>query len=78
VRPAALYNYNMFFYLDAKWFAPCAIDRAVPKLLQPAAFLIVSPNQNNTNACMDDETLCIGRDFGLSEHSSSVETPRRA
>jgi len=22
VRPAALYNYNMFTYLDAKWFAP--------------------------------------------------------
>jgi arylsulfatase A-like enzyme len=22
VRPAALYNYNMFSYLDAKWFAP--------------------------------------------------------
>jgi hypothetical protein len=21
-RPAALYNYNMFSYLDAKWFAP--------------------------------------------------------
>jgi arylsulfatase A-like enzyme len=22
IRPAALYNYNMFSYLDAKWFAP--------------------------------------------------------
>ena len=22
MRPAALYNYNMFSYLDAKWFAP--------------------------------------------------------
>jgi len=52
VRPAALFNYNMFSYLDAKWFAPLiktvTSDEAMPvKLIK---IVTMQPDFNNRGA----------------------------
>src|SRR5215470_11619012 len=52
VRPAALYNYNMFSYLDAKWFAPMirvvvSDDPMVEKLEK---LIRLQPDFNNRGA----------------------------
>jgi arylsulfatase A-like enzyme len=52
VRPAALYNYNMFSYLDAKWFAPL-IRVAVsdePMVEKVEKLVRLQPNFNNRGA----------------------------
>jgi arylsulfatase A-like enzyme len=52
VRPAALYNYNMFSYLDAKWFAPL-INVAVshePMVEKLERLVRLQPNFNNRGA----------------------------
>jgi arylsulfatase A-like enzyme len=52
VRPAALYNYNMFSYLDAKWFAPLIrIVVSDEPLVEKAARLVMQqPDFNNRGA----------------------------
>jgi arylsulfatase A-like enzyme len=52
VRPAALYNYNMFTYLDAKWFAPLirVVVSDVPMVEKLAEIVRLQPNFNNRGA----------------------------
>jgi arylsulfatase A-like enzyme len=52
VRPAALYNYNMFSYLDAKWFGPMitVIVSADPLVEKLAKLVRLQPDFNNRGA----------------------------
>jgi arylsulfatase A-like enzyme len=52
VRPAALYNYNMFSYLDAKWFAPLirVIVSDEPMVEKLAKAIRLQPDFNNRGA----------------------------
>jgi arylsulfatase A-like enzyme len=52
VRPAALYNYNMFSYLDAKWFAPLIriVVSDEPMVEKAARLVMQQPDFNNRGA----------------------------
>jgi hypothetical protein len=52
VRPAALYNYNMFSYLDAKWFAPFikVVVSKEPMLEKLEKIVRMQPDFNNRDA----------------------------
>ena len=52
VRPAALYNYNMFSYLDAKWFAPMIrlVVSDEPMVEKIARIVLLQPDFNNRGA----------------------------
>jgi arylsulfatase A-like enzyme len=52
VRPAALYNYNMFSYLDAKWFGPLisVIVSAEPLIEKLEKLVRMQPDFNNRGA----------------------------
>jgi arylsulfatase A-like enzyme len=52
VRPAALYNYNMFSYLDAKWFAPLikVVVSNEPLLEKLEKIVRMQPDFNNRGA----------------------------
>ena len=52
VRPAALYNYNMFSYLDAKWFAPLikVVVSDEPMVVKLEKIVRMQPNFNNRGA----------------------------
>jgi len=52
VRPAALYNYNMFSYLDAKWFAPLikVIVSDDPMVEKLEKIVRMQPDFNNRGA----------------------------
>jgi arylsulfatase A-like enzyme len=52
VRPAALYNYNMFTYLDAKWFAPLirVVVSADPMVEKLEKIVRLQPDFNNRGA----------------------------
>jgi hypothetical protein len=52
VRPAALYNYNMFSYLDAKWFAPFikVVVSKEPMLEKLEKIVRMQPDFNNRGA----------------------------
>jgi arylsulfatase A-like enzyme len=52
VRPAALYNYNMFSYLDAKWFGPFikVLVSSEPKLEKLEKIVRMQPDFNNRGA----------------------------
>ena len=52
VRPAALFNYNMFLYLDAAWFAPMmrAVGSDKPGADKMAKIAALQPNFNNRGA----------------------------
>jgi arylsulfatase A-like enzyme len=52
VRPAALYNYNMFTYLDAKWFAPLirVVVSDEPMVEKVEKLVRLQPNFNNRGA----------------------------
>ena len=52
VRPAALYNYNMFSYLDAKWFAPLirAVVSDEPMVEKVEKLVRLQPDFNNRGA----------------------------
>jgi arylsulfatase A-like enzyme len=52
VRPAALYNYNMFTYLDAKWFAPLirAVVSDEPMVEKIEKIVRLQPDFNNRGA----------------------------
>jgi arylsulfatase A-like enzyme len=52
VRPAALYNYNMFSYLDAKWFGPLirVIVSADPLVEKLEKLVRMQPDFNNRGA----------------------------
>ena len=52
VRPAALYNYNMFSYLDASWFAPLikTVVNDEPMVEKPERIARMQPNFNNRGA----------------------------
>ena len=52
VRPAALYNYNMFLYLDAKWFAPFLriVVSDEPMVEKAARLVMQQPDFNNRGA----------------------------
>ena len=52
VRPAALYNYNMFSYLDAKWFAPLIriVVSDEPMVVKAARLVMQQPDFNNRGA----------------------------
>jgi arylsulfatase A-like enzyme len=52
VRPAALYNYNMFSYLDAKWFAPFikVVVSNEPMLEKLEKIVRMQPDFNNRGA----------------------------
>src|SRR6516225_5681560 len=52
VRPAALYNYNMFSYLDAKWFAPLikVIVSEEPMVEKLEKAVRMQPDFNNRGA----------------------------
>src|SRR5262249_35392922 len=52
VRPAALYNYNMFSYLDAKWFAPMikVLVSADPLVEKLEKLVRMQPDFNNRGA----------------------------
>jgi arylsulfatase A-like enzyme len=52
VRPAALYNYNMFTYLDAKWFGPFLriLVSDEPMVEKAARLVMQQPNFNNRGA----------------------------
>jgi len=51
-RPAALYNYNMFSYLDAKWFAPLikVVVSDEPLLVKLEKIVRMQPDFNNRGA----------------------------
>jgi arylsulfatase A-like enzyme len=52
VRPAALYNYNMFTYLDAKWFAPLirVVVSDEPMVEKIEKIVRLQPDFNNRGA----------------------------
>ena len=52
VRPAALYNYNMFSYLDAKWFGPLirVVVSDEPMVEKLEKLVRLQPNFNNRGA----------------------------
>lgn len=52
VRPAALYNYNMFSYLDAKWFAPLirVVVSDEPMVEKVEKLVRLQPDFNNRGA----------------------------
>jgi arylsulfatase A-like enzyme len=52
VRPAALYNYNMFSYLDAKWFGPMisVVVSADPMVEKLEKLIRMQPDFNNRGA----------------------------
>src|SRR5215468_8647535 len=52
VRPAALYNYNMFSYLDAKWFGPLirVVVSEEPMVVKAARLVMQQPDFNNRGA----------------------------
>jgi arylsulfatase A-like enzyme len=52
VRPAALYNYNMFSYLDAKWFAPLikVVVSEEPMVEKLEKIVRLQPDFNNRGA----------------------------
>ncbi|MGO4685171.1 sulfatase-like hydrolase/transferase [Hyphomicrobium sp. 2TAF46] len=52
VRPAALYNYNMFSYLDAKWFAPLirVVVSNEPMVEKVEKLVRLQPDFNNRGA----------------------------
>jgi arylsulfatase A-like enzyme len=52
VRPAALYNYNMFTYLDAKWFAPLirVVVSDEPTVEKIEKIVRLQPDFNNRGA----------------------------
>jgi arylsulfatase A-like enzyme len=52
IRPAALYNYNMFSYLDAKWFAPLirAVVSDEPMVEKIEKIVRLQPDFNNRGA----------------------------
>jgi arylsulfatase A-like enzyme len=52
VRPAALYNYNMFSYLDAKWFGPLirVVVSADPLVEKLEKLVRLQPDFNNRGA----------------------------
>jgi arylsulfatase A-like enzyme len=52
VRPAALYNYNMFSYLDAKWFRPLisVIVSTDPMVEKLEKIIRMQPDFNNRGA----------------------------
>ena len=52
MRPAALYNYNMFSYLDAKWFAPLikAVVSDEPMVEKIEKIVRLQPDFNNRGA----------------------------
>jgi arylsulfatase A-like enzyme len=52
MRPAALYNYNMFSYLDAKWFAPLirAVVSDEPMVEKLEKIVRLQPDFNNRGA----------------------------
>jgi len=52
VRPAALYNYNMFSYLDAKWFGPLirVIVSEDPMVEKLEKLVRMQPDFNNRGA----------------------------
>jgi arylsulfatase A-like enzyme len=52
VRPAALYNYNMFTYLDAKWFAPLirVVVSEDPMVEKLEKIVRLQPDFNNRGA----------------------------
>ena len=52
VRPAALYNYNMFLYLDAKWFAPFLriVVSDEPMVEKAPRLVMQQPDFNNRGA----------------------------
>ena len=52
LRPAALYNYNMFSYLDAKWFAPLikVVVSAEPMVEKIERVVRMQPDFNNRGA----------------------------
>jgi len=52
VRPAALYNYNMFSYLDAKWFAPMIrlVVSDEPMVEKIARIVLLQPDFNKRGA----------------------------
>jgi hypothetical protein len=52
VRPAALYNYNMFSYLDAKWFAPLIriVVSDEPMVEKAVRLVMQQPDFNNRGA----------------------------
>ncbi len=52
IRPAALYNYNMFSYLDAKWFAPLirVVVSDEPMVEKVEKLVRLQPDFNNRGA----------------------------
>ena len=52
VRPAALFNYNMFSYLDASWFAPLVqvADSKEPMVEKAARLVELQPDFRNRGA----------------------------
>ena len=52
VRPAALYNYNMFTYIDAKWFGPLirVVVSDEPMLEKVEKLVRMQPDFNNRGA----------------------------
>jgi arylsulfatase A-like enzyme len=52
VRPAALFNYNMFSYLDANWFGPMVrlVVSDDPMVEKIARLITMQPNFNNRGA----------------------------
>src|SRR5215467_2596054 len=52
VRPAALYNYNMFTYLDAKWFGPLikVVVSDDPMVVKLEKIVRLQPDFNNRGA----------------------------
>ena len=74
VRPAALYNYNMFSYLDAKWFAPLirVVVSDEPMVEKVEKLVRLQPDFNNRGAI---RSVFDGR-YRLSRYFSPIHFNR--
>ena len=74
VRPAALFNYNMFSYLDASWFAPLiqVADSKDPMVEKTAKLVELQPDFGNRGAI---RSIFDGR-YRFSRYFSPLEFNR--
>jgi hypothetical protein len=74
VRPAALFNYNMFTYLDAKWLGAMVRIRASkgPAMVKMAKLVTLQPNWRNRGAI---RSIFDGR-YRFSRYFSPIEFNR--
>ena len=74
VRPAALFNYNMFSYLDASWFAPLikVVESKEPMVEKAPRLVVMQPDFKNRGAI---RSIFDGR-YRFSRYFSPLEFSR--